>query len=131
MLKTLRQELKTIDVSATYDVVAVSGLFCFLLFAFCLMVVLFWIQALAQAKEREAESAKHLIALEDREIGHLTGESSKIDKEQRSLGDRRNKQEVCVYLIKGGKMKSIDKKCAIYPFSVSSEPNLHGRTEAR
>lgn len=101
-----------------------------MLFVAVLMVVLFWIQALAQAKEREVESVKHLIALEDREIGHLTGESSKINKEQRSLGDRRNKQEVCVYLIEGEKEKYLTKKCEIYPFSVSSEPNLHGRAEA-
>lgn len=90
MLKTLGQELKTIDVSATHDVAA-SGLFCFSRF-----LVLFCIQALGQAKEREVESVKHLTALEDREMGHLTGESSKINKEQRSLGDRRNRQEVCV-----------------------------------
>lgn len=90
MLKTLGQELKTIDVSATRDVAA-SGLFCFSWF-----LVLFCIQALGQAKGREVESVKHLTALEDREIGHLTGESSKINKEQRSLGDRRNTQEVCV-----------------------------------
>ncbi|TWW72836.1 coiled-coil domain-containing protein 39 [Takifugu flavidus] len=51
------------------------------------------IDALGQAKEREVESVKHLTALEDREIGHLTGESSKINKEQRSLGDRRSTQE--------------------------------------
>lgn len=47
------------------------------------------------------ESVKHLTALEDREIGHLTGESSKINKEQRALGDRRNTQEVCVQLTEG------------------------------
>lgn len=60
------------------------------------MLVLFCIQALGQAKGRDVESVKHLIALEDREIGHLTGEGSKINKEQRSLADRRNTQEVCV-----------------------------------
>lgn len=72
------------------------------------------------------ESVKHLIALEDREIGHLTGEASKIHKEQRSLGERRNQQEVCVSLIEEEKKK----KTQFYPLSVSSEPNLQGRTEA-
>ncbi|CAF97555.1 unnamed protein product [Tetraodon nigroviridis] len=67
MLKTIRQELKTME-------------------------------ALGRAKEREVESVKHLIALEDREIGHLTGEASKIHREQRALQERRNAQEVCVSL---------------------------------
>uniref|UniRef100_H3CQW0 Coiled-coil domain-containing protein 39 n=1 Tax=Tetraodon nigroviridis TaxID=99883 RepID=H3CQW0_TETNG len=62
MLKTIRQELKTME-------------------------------ALGRAKEREVESVKHLIALEDREIGHLTGEASKIHREQRALQERRNAQE--------------------------------------
>lgn len=61
-------------------------------------MVLFCVQALGRAKEREVESVKHLIALEDREIGHLTGEASKIHREQRALQERRNAQEVCVSL---------------------------------
>lgn len=67
-----------------------------LLLLLFLMLVLFCIQALGRAKEGDVESVKHLMALEDREIGHLTGEASKINKEQRSLEDRRNTQEVCV-----------------------------------
>lgn len=69
------------------------------------MLARFCIQALGRAKEREVESVKHLMALEDREIGHLTAEASKINKELRSLRERRNTQEVGVELVEGERQK--------------------------